>query len=320
MVSICFNMPRLWMLLGGIVVMGVLLSGCAKSPQPPDAEVSQRIAALTDRIARSQQAVEAASAAGASAEELAPARSKIASAQEALDQARQLLAEGKNPEAMALIAQALGELSEAEAIASKARENALARREQEEMRTQAEARIGQLVPCIDTAYQAIDSAEVAGASEQELAAARSALASAGSNLQQARAFLARGEVQQAVNALDAAEADCNTARNLGNEVGVAVASRLEARPDSYTVEPGNTLWGISGSTPIYANPFMWPIIYKANRDQIRDPDLIYPDQVFAVPRNYSAEESATAIRRAETRGTWRVGDGPDYYILEGVRR
>ena len=25
------------------------------------------------------------------------------------------------------------------------------------------------------------------------------------------------------------------------------------------------------------------VIYQANRDQIRDPDLIYPGQVFAVP-------------------------------------
>ena len=31
------------------------------------------------------------------------------------------------------------------------------------------------------------------------------------------------------------------------------------------------------------NGFAWPIIYKANRDQIKDPDLIYPDQVFKVP-------------------------------------
>ena len=29
--------------------------------------------------------------------------------------------------------------------------------------------------------------------------------------------------------------------------------------------------------------FAWPIIYKANRDQIKDPDLIYPKQVFKIP-------------------------------------
>ena len=52
---------------------------------------------------------------------------------------------------------------------------------------------------------------------------------------------------------------------------------------------------------------MWPLIYKANRDKIRDPDLIYPKQVFAIPRNFSQEEANTAIRRARTRGPWRSG-------------
>lgn len=52
---------------------------------------------------------------------------------------------------------------------------------------------------------------------------------------------------------------------------------------SYTVVRGDHLWGIAKKKEHYGNGFAWPVIYKANREQIKDPDLIYPDQVFKVP-------------------------------------
>ncbi len=51
----------------------------------------------------------------------------------------------------------------------------------------------------------------------------------------------------------------------------------------YKVVRGDHLWGIAKKKEHYGNGFAWPIIYKANRDQIKDPDLIYPDQVFKIP-------------------------------------
>lgn len=52
---------------------------------------------------------------------------------------------------------------------------------------------------------------------------------------------------------------------------------------SYKVVKGDHLWGIAGKSEHYSNSFAWPVIYQANRDQIKNPDLIYPDQVFKVP-------------------------------------
>lgn len=49
-----------------------------------------------------------------------------------------------------------------------------------------------------------------------------------------------------------------------------------------TVQPGNTLWGISSQT--YGDGFLYVRIFEANRSQIRDPDLIYPGQVFTLPQ------------------------------------
>ena len=56
-------------------------------------------------------------------------------------------------------------------------------------------------------------------------------------------------------------------------------------PDSisYSVMKGDHLWGISSKTEIYDDPYMWPRLYRANREQIKDPDMIYPDQVLNVP-------------------------------------
>ncbi len=56
-----------------------------------------------------------------------------------------------------------------------------------------------------------------------------------------------------------------------------------AKGDKYTVIPGDCLWMIAGK--VYGHPYYykWPLIYSANRDQIKDPDWIYPNQVFTIP-------------------------------------
>jgi len=47
------------------------------------------------------------------------------------------------------------------------------------------------------------------------------------------------------------------------------------------VQPGNSLWRIARR--IYGTGFDYAVIYRANKDQINDPDLIYPGQVFELP-------------------------------------
>jgi len=47
------------------------------------------------------------------------------------------------------------------------------------------------------------------------------------------------------------------------------------------VQPGNSLWRIARR--VYGEGPRYTIIYEANRGQIRDPDLIYPGQVFVMP-------------------------------------
>jgi hypothetical protein len=67
---------------------------------------------------------------------------------------------------------------------------------------------------------------------------------------------------------------------------------------SYVVKAGDCLWSIAGRSGIYSDCLEWPLLFKANRDRIQDPDLIYPREVLAVDRNITAEERTQARKEA----------------------
>lgn len=54
------------------------------------------------------------------------------------------------------------------------------------------------------------------------------------------------------------------------------------REGMVVVQPGQSLWRIARAT--YGRGIRYTVIYEANRDQIRNPNRIYPGQVFVVPR------------------------------------
>ncbi len=89
------------------------------------------------------------------------------------------------------------------------------------------------------------------------------------------------------------------------------ASKLEAMLAAkrmvYEVMAGDNLWNIAGKSDVYADPYRWPLIFKANADQIQDADLIYPGQQLQVDRNPSAAAVDAAVQHARTRGAWSLG-------------
>lgn len=86
-----------------------------------------------------------------------------------------------------------------------------------------------------------------------------------------------------------ARAESPFKREAPEVLAAALAAEAAAGSDStqpavqvVTVQKGNTLWGIS--TRFYGEGILYVKLFEANRDQIRDPDLIYPGQIFTIPK------------------------------------
>lgn len=94
--------------------------------------------------------------------------------------------------------------------------------------------------------------------------------------------IAPGQYTMRIDQLD--EAGKVVARiELPFERGEPGAVVLALKKGQVVIQPGNNLWGIAQQ--LYGSGFRYTVIYEANKDQIRDPDLIYPGQVFATPED-----------------------------------
>jgi nucleoid-associated protein YgaU len=68
--------------------------------------------------------------------------------------------------------------------------------------------------------------------------------------------------------------------------------------DEYSVGEGETLWTISAQPQVYSEGLLWPLLYQANRDQIKDPRQIFPGQTLGIRRDMTSEELEEARQRA----------------------
>ena len=67
------------------------------------------------------------------------------------------------------------------------------------------------------------------------------------------------------------------------ETGVPLSEIKADAPDSYTVKPRDTLWGISG---LYLkSPWRWPELWGMNLEQVKNPHLIYPGQMLFLDKS-----------------------------------
>ena len=78
------------------------------------------------------------------------------------------------------------------------------------------------------------------------------------------------------------------------------------------VRKGDSLWSIAARPAVLGDPLRRPLLFKQNRDQIEDPDLIEVSQDLSYGKPVSAAEISEAIRLAE--------DTPPYVRHSEARR
>ena len=73
----------------------------------------------------------------------------------------------------------------------------------------------------------------------------------------------------------------------------------DVQTGSVVVQPGQNLWRIARAA--YGRGIQYTLIYQANRDQIREPQLIYPGQVFAMPASSAQPMAASPSSSSKSR-------------------
>lgn len=108
--------------------------------------------------------------------------------------------------------------------------------------------------------------------------------------------------QKQEETLKAEQAAIESKLSANNGKNRAAQEERTSQTVKYSVRRGETLPQIAARTEIYNNADLWPLIYRANRDQIRDPYQLWPGQILKIPRGYSKEEAAEARKQAAVLG------------------
>ncbi|MGH7442765.1 MAG: LysM peptidoglycan-binding domain-containing protein, partial [bacterium] len=89
------------------------------------------------------------------------------------------------------------------------------------------------------------------------------------------------------------------------------ASRMawsDAPLSHYSVRKGDSLWAIASLRSVFGDAWAWPLLYRENRDQIQDPNLIYVRQYL----NYARRATEAELKQAR-----KIADAtPPYHRKE----
>ncbi|MCM2264126.1 MAG: LysM peptidoglycan-binding domain-containing protein [Desulfuromonadales bacterium] len=89
------------------------------------------------------------------------------------------------------------------------------------------------------------------------------------------------------------------ARKAEEEVRKTAEARMLTE---YRVGSNDNLASVAALIGVYGDPLLWPLLYQANRDQIKDPQHIYVGQILKIPRGLLASDFESARQKAREAG------------------
>ncbi|MBI2371464.1 MAG: LysM peptidoglycan-binding domain-containing protein [Deltaproteobacteria bacterium] len=152
----------------------------------------------------------------------------------------------------------------------------------------------------EAAVAAKSAAEAAAskAAAERLQAERSAEMAGAHRRMAERAAAARAAARRAALGVDIEEAEEKGETAARTPAGPAGARAAREPVAEYVVQEGDTLWGIAGNPAVYNDPFLWPLLHRANQGEIENPDLIPVGLKLKVSRQASPEEVREARKAA----------------------
>ncbi len=164
---------------------------------------------------------------------------------------------------------------------------------------------------MERAERAIADARSAGAAQEDIASAERALEEGKDLMDNVRYGEAEEKFDLAYSRAVQArrEAERMASREMGEPEEPMEPEPMMPSRMYHTVKKGECLWWIAEYKRVYGDPFQWPLIYDANRDEIdrtahryghhkNEEDWIFPDQEFEVPKDVSMDKIKDARKRA----------------------
>ena len=82
----------------------------------------------------------------------------------------------------------------------------------------------------------------------------------------------------------------------------ALNAQLQSETRSYVVQDGESLWHVAGQQAVYGNSYLWPLVWQANKNKVKQPYQLYKGLRLTVPAHPTVQEVAQALADSKNNG------------------
>lgn len=93
------------------------------------------------------------------------------------------------------------------------------------------------------------------------------------------------------------------------ELASRLDDELKSKTKRHKVKKGESLWIIAKRDDIYANPWLWPLIWQANRQTLKKPSSLRAGQTLKIRANPTVDEVLKAVKFAHEHSGTRIKIG-----------